>query len=47
MYDDYTDVDALDSETETLDGWAHLQELLASDEEWARYLYESFHGQEV
>ncbi len=42
---DYTELD--EKQSDFKDGWDSLCETLASDEEWARYLYESFHGQDA
>lgn len=42
---DYTSLDQWASDS--LDGWESLQEALASDEEWAQYLYEAFHGSDA
>ncbi len=33
-------------EADALDGWEAVQAILAEDEEWARHLYEQFHGAE-
>lgn len=43
MYED----DYISQEEEFQAGWEAVQSLLASDEEWARFLYESFHGQDA
>lgn len=29
------------------EGWEALQDALASDEEWAQYLFEAYHGQDA
>ncbi len=42
---DYTELDEKASDFK--DGWDALCAQLSQDEEWARYLYESFQGQEV